>query len=96
MSTWLTAPWPWYIAGPIIGLFVPALLLAGNRVFGISSNLRHLCSAFAPGKLEYFRYDWKNAGLPGNWIPSKAMCKHQIDHEFTRCFPNCVVRRFRR
>ena len=63
MSAWLTETWPWYVAGPIIGLFVPALLLAGNKVFGISSNLRHLCSAFAPWKLEYFRYDWKNAGL---------------------------------
>jgi hypothetical protein len=63
MSTWLTATWPWYVAGPIIGLFVPALLIAGNKMFGISSNLRHLCSALAPGRLEYFRYDWKNAGL---------------------------------
>jgi uncharacterized membrane protein YedE/YeeE len=63
MSTWLTAPWPWYVAGPIIGLFVPALLLAGNKVFGISSNLRHLCSALLPGRLEYLRYDWKNVGL---------------------------------
>jgi uncharacterized protein len=63
MSTWLTAPWPWYLAGPIIGLFVPALLLAGNKVFGISSNLRHLCSFLLPGRLEYLRYDWKNVGL---------------------------------
>ena len=63
MSTWLTAPWPWYVAGPTIGLFVPALLLAGNKVFGISSNLRHLCAAIAPGKVEFFHYDWKKAGL---------------------------------
>jgi hypothetical protein len=55
--------WPWYVAGPVIGLFVPALLIAGNRVFGVSSNLRHICSAIAPGGLEYFRYDWKKEGL---------------------------------
>lgn len=54
---------PWYVAGPLIGLFVPALLLLDNRVFGISSNLRHLCAAVAPGRVEFFRYDWKNAGL---------------------------------
>jgi hypothetical protein len=54
---------PWYVAGPLIGLFVPALLLLDNRVFGISSNLRHLCAAMAPGRVEFFRYDWKNAGL---------------------------------
>jgi uncharacterized membrane protein YedE/YeeE len=55
-------PWPWYVAGPLIGLFVPALLLLGNRVFGISSNLRHLCAAIVPGRVEFFRYDWKDAG----------------------------------
>ena len=37
----LTRPWPWYITGPLIGLVVPALLVAGNRSFGVSSNLRH-------------------------------------------------------
>ena len=63
MCTWLAAPWPWYVAGPIIGLFVPVLLLVGNKQFGISSNLRHLYSALLPGKIEYFRYDWKSAGL---------------------------------
>ena len=59
----LTRPWPWYVAGPIIGLFVPALLVLGNRQFGISSNLRHLCAAVLPGRVEFFRYDWRNAGL---------------------------------
>jgi hypothetical protein len=58
-----SAPWPWYVAGPAIGLFVPALLILGNQVFGVSSNLRHLCSAIVPGKLDYFRYDWKRTGL---------------------------------
>ncbi|HEY1256174.1 MAG TPA: YeeE/YedE thiosulfate transporter family protein [Terracidiphilus sp.] len=57
------AEWPWYVAGPLIGLFVPALLIAGNKVFGISSNLRHLCAAIAPCKVKHFRYDWKQSGL---------------------------------
>jgi uncharacterized protein len=55
-------PWPWYIAGPIIGLFVPALLLVGNRLFGISSNMRHVCAALLPSRLDYFRYDWRETG----------------------------------
>jgi uncharacterized membrane protein YedE/YeeE len=63
MAALVSAPWPWYIAGPAIGLFVPALLIVGNRVFGVSSNLRHLCSAVLPGKVDYFRYDWKRTGL---------------------------------
>jgi uncharacterized membrane protein YedE/YeeE len=59
----LTKPWPWYVAGPIIGLFVPALLLLGNRQFGVSNSLRHLCAAVAPGRVAYFRYDWRRSGL---------------------------------
>ncbi|MEY3820055.1 MAG: YeeE/YedE family protein [Bacteroidota bacterium] len=52
-------PWPWYIAGIIIGLIVPALLILGNKVFGISSNLRHICAACFPAGINYFKYDWK-------------------------------------
>jgi uncharacterized protein len=55
-------PLPWYIAGPIIGLMVPALLLLGNRSFGVSSNFRHLCAAFAPSGIEFFKHDWKRLG----------------------------------
>lgn len=59
----VSGPWPWYVGGPVIGLFVPLLLIVGNRVFGVSGNLRHLCSAVIPGRLEYFRDDWKRTGL---------------------------------
>ena len=62
MPDFLLRPWPWYVAGPLIGLFVPALLVLGNKPFGISSNLRHMCAAFAPSNVEFFRYDWKREG----------------------------------
>lgn len=52
-------PWPWWIAGPAIGLMVPVLLIGANRALGVSSSLRHLCAAALPGRIEYFRYDWK-------------------------------------
>jgi uncharacterized membrane protein YedE/YeeE len=54
--------WPWWVAGPAIGLFVPALLIFGNRMFGMSANLRTMCSAILPTKVEHFRFDWKSAG----------------------------------
>jgi uncharacterized membrane protein YedE/YeeE len=54
--------WPWYLAGPVIGLFPPLLLLVGNKMFGISSNLRHICAACMPGGAEYFSYDWRREG----------------------------------
>ncbi|WP_126654202.1 YeeE/YedE family protein [Chryseobacterium aureum] len=52
-------PWPWYVAGPLIGLTVPALLIMGNKSFGISSSLRHICAACIPANVNFFRYDWK-------------------------------------
>ncbi|WP_294297044.1 YeeE/YedE thiosulfate transporter family protein [uncultured Chryseobacterium sp.] len=52
-------PWSWYVAGPLIGLTVPALLILGNKSFGISSSLRHICAACIPANLSFFRYDWK-------------------------------------
>jgi uncharacterized membrane protein YedE/YeeE len=55
-------PLPWYIAGPLIGLLVPLLLLLGNKPFGFSSNFRHLCALVAPGRVEFFNYDWRRQG----------------------------------
>ena len=57
--------WPWYIAGPLIGLFVPALLLVGNKLFGISSSFDHLCHISFPKnvsskiKFNYEKDGWK-------------------------------------
>ncbi|WP_343531343.1 YeeE/YedE thiosulfate transporter family protein [Pedobacter sp.] len=59
MFDFITRPWPWYIAGPLIGLTVPALLLLGNKSFGISSSLRHICAACIPANISFFKYDWK-------------------------------------
>lgn len=64
--TELIQPWPWYVAGPLIGLIVPALLLFGGKVFGISANLRHGCAALpmSPWKKPAFlRYDWRREGM---------------------------------
>ncbi len=58
----LSEPWPWYVAGPLIGLMVPLLLWAGGE-FGVSENLRHICAALLPTRNDFFRYDWKATGL---------------------------------
>ncbi len=59
MLEFLQKPWPWYVAGPLIGLTVPILLLIGNKTFGISSSLRHVCAACFPANISFFKYDWK-------------------------------------
>ena len=58
-SNWLHAPWPWWVAGPLIGLIVPLLLILGNKPFGISSSLRHICAACLPANISFFKYNWK-------------------------------------
>jgi uncharacterized protein len=57
----LTRPWPWYVAGPALGLVVPLLLLLGNRPFGLSSNLEHACAALGV-RDSLFAYDWRRVG----------------------------------
>lgn len=52
-------PWPWYVSGPLIGLMVPLLLIIGNKPFGISSSLKHICAICFPAKIPFFNYDWK-------------------------------------
>lgn len=55
----LSRPWPWYVSGPLLGLFVPALLLLGNKQLGVSGSLRAICAASTKGRVDFFRYDWK-------------------------------------
>jgi uncharacterized membrane protein YedE/YeeE len=47
------------VAGPLIGLTVPALLILGNKSFGISSSLRHICAACIPAGIPFFKYNWR-------------------------------------
>lgn len=60
MIEFLKQPWAWYVAGPLIGLTVPALLIIGNKSFGISSALRHVCASCVPANIPFFKYDWKS------------------------------------
>ncbi|MEO7177152.1 MAG: YeeE/YedE thiosulfate transporter family protein [Saprospiraceae bacterium] len=79
MIEWLSQPWPWWVAGPMIGLMVPLLLIIGNKAFGISSSLKHICAACLPAKIPFFQYNWRAESwnlffafgiLAGAWIAS--------------------------
>ena len=81
----LRQPWPWYIAGPLIGLTVPVLLLLGNKAFGISSSLRHICAALLPSKIPFFTYDWRkelwNLFFAGGIVIGAAMAWFLFRHQ---------------
>ena len=51
--------WPWYISGFLIGMIMLCLVYFG-KTFGMSSNLRSLCSMTGLGKnVDFFNFDWK-------------------------------------
>ncbi len=55
----ITQPWAWYIAGPVIAFVMFLLFYFGER-FGVSSNLETFCSIGGAGKyIDYFKIDWK-------------------------------------
>ncbi|MDV6168156.1 YeeE/YedE thiosulfate transporter family protein [Flavobacterium sp. DG1-102-2] len=52
--------WPWYVSGFLIGSVMLALIYFG-KTFGMSSNLRTMCTMLGAGKTtEFFRFDWKS------------------------------------
>lgn len=59
MIEYLSQPWPWYVAGPMITLVMGLLLLVGKS-FGVSDTLRTTCAIGGGGALsEFFDFDWK-------------------------------------
>ena len=52
--------WSWYFSGFLIGMIMLTLIYFG-KVFGMSSNLRSLCSIMGAGKyVSFFDFDWKS------------------------------------
>lgn len=57
---WIYEPWPWYVAGPMIA-FIMFLLIMVDKNFGMSSNLRTMCTICGAGnKADFFKFDWKS------------------------------------
>ena len=51
--------WSWYVSGFIIGMIMLCLIYFG-KTFGMSSNLRSLCSIVGLGKkVSFFNFNWR-------------------------------------
>ena len=56
---WIYEPWPWYFSGAMIALVMFLLLMVGKN-FGMSANLRTMCTICGAGnKADFFKFDWK-------------------------------------
>lgn len=59
MIEFIRQPWPWYVSGITIA-FIMVLLLFYGKSFGVSSNLRTICTIAGAGKqLRFFDFDWR-------------------------------------
>jgi len=55
----LKQPWPWWTSGASIA-FIMVLLLYFGKSFGVSANLRTICTIAGAGKrVKFFDFDWK-------------------------------------
>lgn len=59
MLEFISRPWPWYISGTAIA-FIMVLLLLFGKPFGLSSNLKTMCTMLGAGKrVKFFDFDWR-------------------------------------
>jgi uncharacterized membrane protein YedE/YeeE len=57
---YISQPWPWFIAGPLIGLVIVLLQWIDNKPLAASSSYRHVCSAAFPNGIPFLiNYNWK-------------------------------------
>lgn len=55
----ILGPWPWYVSGVLIVVVMYLLIMMGNR-FGMSSNLKTICTICGAGKkYDFFKEDWR-------------------------------------
>ncbi|MGV3685045.1 MAG: YeeE/YedE family protein [Daejeonella sp.] len=60
MIEFLKQPWPWYFSGAAISVIMVTLLYFGKS-FGVSSNLRTMCTIAGAGRnLKFFDFDWRS------------------------------------
>ena len=84
---WILQPWPWYVSGPLIALTMFILLYVGKN-FGMSSNLRTLCTMCGADKTcDFFCFDWKaqrwnllvmSGAVIGGFVASNYLSDNQI------------------
>ena len=86
MLEFISQPWEWYVAGPIIAVIMFLLLYFGKN-FGMSANLRTMCTIGGAGKFsEFFNFDWKSqswnlvfvlGAISGGFIASNYLTDNQ-------------------
>ena len=59
LINFISQPWAWYVAGPLIGLVIILLQWFDNKPLAASAAYRHVCAATFPSDIKFLNYDWK-------------------------------------
>jgi uncharacterized membrane protein YedE/YeeE len=62
----LTTPWPWYASGALIGFTMLTMLFLGRR-FGLSTNLKTLCTLAGANRLSKYTNYFSDGWRPHLW-----------------------------
>ncbi|MBI1185635.1 YeeE/YedE family protein [bacterium] len=89
LKDFISQPWLWYVAGPMIA-FIMFLLLWMGREFGISANFRVMCAADGADNLaDFFKFDWSSQGwnllvalgsVFGGYLAATYFTPNQVAH----------------
>ena len=64
MQEYIMAPWPWWVAGILIGLVVPAMSILAGKAFGISTSLQQVGAMCTAGRGPSYLRDYdRRAGM---------------------------------
>lgn len=84
---WIFQPWRWYVSGPLIALTMIILIFLGKN-FGVSSNLRTICTLCGADKTNsFFQIDWRTqrwnllvviGAIIGGFIASNYLSNDQV------------------
>ena len=82
MLEWISQPWSWYVAGPMLSVLMIAMLYFGER-FGISKSFEVACRIGGANKLsDFFDWDWRKydwlivfvvGAMGGGWLASNFL-----------------------
>ena len=88
LISFISQPWPWYVAGPMIALVMFVLLYFGGN-FGVSNNFRTICAMSGAGNsCDFFQFNWKSQ-IWNLVFVAGAIIGGFIAHEFL--MPDTVV-----
>jgi hypothetical protein len=68
----MSTPWPFWVAGLAIGLFVPVFAWVSGKALGISSSYAEMCNVAKPAGPERWKL-WFALGLPLGGLASFAL-----------------------